>query len=61
MFYATLADTPIGWRSPTNELLVFDNAQVSFQWRDYKDKNRNKVIKLEASEFIRRFLLHVLP
>ena len=46
----------------SNQRIVsLDNAQVSFQWRDYKDKNRNKVMKLEASEFIRRFLLHVLP
>ena len=42
-------------------IVNLDNDQVSFQWRDYKDNNRNKVMKLESSEFIRRFLLHVLP
>jgi hypothetical protein len=46
----------------SNQRIVsLHNDQVSFQWRDYKDKNRNKVMMLDASEFIRRFLLHVLP
>jgi hypothetical protein len=34
---------------------------VSFAWRDYKDGNKSKVMKLDATEFCRRFLLHVLP
>ena len=34
---------------------------VSFQWKDYKDKNRKKVMLLNATEFCRRFMLHVLP
>ena len=42
-------------------IIGFDNEQVSFQWRDYKDDNRTKLMALEASEFIRRFLMHVLP
>jgi ribosomal protein L32 len=46
----------------SNQRIVsLHNDRVSFQWRDYKDKNHNKVMMLEASEFIRRFLLHVLP
>jgi hypothetical protein len=35
--------------------------RVSFHWRDSKDGKRPKVMTLEAVEFIRRFLLHVLP
>jgi hypothetical protein len=35
--------------------------QVTFQWRDYKDNRRQKLMTLSAVEFIRRFLLHVLP
>jgi hypothetical protein len=46
----------------SNQRIVgLDKVQVSFQWRDYKDANRTKVMNLEASEFIRRFLMHVLP
>jgi hypothetical protein len=35
--------------------------RVTFQWRDYKDDKRTKLMTLDTSEFIRRFLLHVLP
>ena len=35
--------------------------RVSFRWRDSKDGKRLKIMTLEAVEFIRRFLLHVLP
>jgi hypothetical protein len=46
----------------SNQRIVgLDNDQVSFQWRDYKDNNRTKLMTLEAPEFIRRFLMHVLP
>ena len=34
---------------------------VTFKWRDYKDHNREKLMTLDISEFIRRFLLHILP
>ena len=34
---------------------------VTFQWRDYKDDNKTKLMSVDAFEFIRRFLLHVLP
>jgi len=34
---------------------------VSFKWKDYADNNREKVMTLSHDEFIRRFLLHVLP
>ena len=35
--------------------------RVSFHWRDSKDGKRLKVMTLEAVQFIRRFLLHILP
>src|SRR5262249_28245472 len=42
-------------------LLMLENAYVSFQYKDYADDHRLKVLRLSADEFIRRFLLHVLP
>jgi hypothetical protein len=42
-------------------LLSLADDRVSFRWRDSKDGNRIKVMTLEAVEFIRCFLLHVLP
>ncbi len=44
-----------------NRILTMKNGQVSFKWRDYKDRNRWKVMTISAQEFIRRFLIHVLP
>lgn len=44
-----------------HRILKLENNTVSFRWRDYADGNRTKVMTLEAGEFIRRFLLHVLP
>jgi len=39
------------------------NGQVSFQWRDYRDRDkyRSRVMTVPAEEFIRRFLIHTLP
>jgi len=42
-------------------LLSLDNGQVRFRWRDSRQNNRSGVMTLDAVEFIRRFLLHVLP
>jgi hypothetical protein len=44
-----------------NRLLSFADSQVTFAWKDYRHESRSKVMRLEASEFVRRFLLHVLP
>jgi hypothetical protein len=44
-----------------NRILANQDGNVSFLWRDYADENRQKTMKLKADEFIRRFLLHVLP
>ncbi|UIF87941.1 IS91 family transposase (plasmid) [Cupriavidus necator] len=46
----------------SNQRLVnFDNGHVTFRWKDYKHPAATKTMTLEADEFIRRFLLHVLP
>jgi hypothetical protein len=46
----------------TNHRIVgIENSKVSFLWKDYADGNKRKIMTLDASEFIRRFLLHVLP
>jgi hypothetical protein len=46
----------------SNQRIVsLQDGQVTFSWRDYKDNNKTKLMKLDASDFIRRFLLHVLP
>ncbi|GAC1663622.1 MAG: IS91 family transposase [Candidatus Dormibacteraceae bacterium] len=44
-----------------NRLVDIEDGHVSFRWKDYRDGEANKTLTLEASEFIRRFLLHTLP
>jgi len=44
-----------------NRLLDIENDRVRFLWKDYRDNNEQKTMDLSAEEFIRRFLLHVLP
>jgi hypothetical protein len=44
-----------------NRLLNIHQGKVTFRWKDYHDHDRQKTMTLEANEFIRRFLLHVLP
>jgi hypothetical protein len=41
-------------------LIKLEDGKVLFRWHDYRD-GKQKVMRLEAFEFIRRFLLHVLP
>jgi len=38
-----------------------ENGYVTFKWRDYKDHNKEKFMTLTVDEFVRRFLMHVLP
>jgi hypothetical protein len=45
----------------SSRLLTLEDDHVSFRWKDYADDHRTKVMRLTADEFIRRFLLHVLP
>jgi len=44
-----------------NRIKNLENGMVSFQWRDYSDGSKTKLMTLAADEFIRPFLLHVLP
>jgi Putative transposase/Transposase zinc-binding domain len=44
-----------------NRLVSLDGGEVRFRWKDYRDGNRQKTMTLEGGEFIRRFLIHVLP
>ena len=44
-----------------NRIVGMNDGKVSFNWRDYKDGNKIKLLTLTSDEFIRRFLLHVLP
>jgi hypothetical protein len=42
-------------------LLDCENGRVRFRWKDYRACDKSKVMTLGAEEFMRRFLLHVLP
>jgi hypothetical protein len=46
-----------------SRLIALDDKGVTFNWKDYRIKGRDrpKTMTLDAAEFIRRFLLHVLP
>jgi hypothetical protein len=44
-----------------DRLVALDGHRVRFRWRDYADGDRLKVMELDAAEFLRRFLLHVVP
>lgn len=44
-----------------HRLTALNGNKVTFRWRDYRHGNRSKEMTLDADEFIRRFLLHVLP
>jgi hypothetical protein len=46
-----------------SRLLSLDERGVSFRWKDYRQsgKMRRKTMTLSPDEFLRRFLLHVLP
>jgi Putative transposase len=49
-----------------SRLVAMDERGVTFRWKDYRDKSnperpRHKTMTLTADEFMRRFLLHVLP
>ena len=44
-----------------HRIVAFENDSVSFRWRDYAHRGKNKVMTVSAHEFLRRFLLHVLP
>ena len=46
----------------SNQRLVsLEDGQVSFRWKDYAHGRQWRTMKLSATEFVRRFLMHVLP
>ena len=44
-----------------NRIVSIEGGEVSFNYRDRSDENKVKVLTLKATEFIRRYLLHILP
>jgi len=44
-----------------NRLVAIDDGHVTFRYKDYRANGAEKTLTLAADEFIRRFLLHVLP
>ena len=44
-----------------SRLVSMEGGKVTFRWRDYRHGRRPRAMTLDASEFIRRFLLHTLP
>jgi len=44
-----------------HRLISFDGSTVTFRWRDYAGGNKTRIMALSSDEFMRRFLLHVLP
>jgi len=44
-----------------NRIVSIKDGTVTFKWRDYKDSNKWKLMTVSGDEFIRRFLIHVLP
>ncbi len=44
-----------------DRLVALTEGRVRFRWRDYADGHRVKVMELDAEEFLRRFLLHIVP
>jgi hypothetical protein len=44
-----------------NRVLGIDHEKVTFRYKDYRHDSQQKTMTLDAEEFIRRFLLHVVP
>lgn len=44
-----------------NRILKMENGCVTFNWRDYNNGNKVKAMTVSALEFIRRFMMHILP
>jgi hypothetical protein len=44
-----------------HRLVACSDESVSFRWRDYAHGNKQKIMTVSTHEFLRRFLLHVLP
>jgi hypothetical protein len=44
-----------------SRILSVADGKVTFLWKDYADRSKTKIMTLDAVEFIRRLLLHILP
>ncbi len=44
-----------------HRLISFKDDRVSFRWKDYASGSKQKILTVSADEFLRRFLIHVLP
>jgi hypothetical protein len=44
-----------------HRLVSLIDGKVTFQWKDYAQGNKQKLMTLDVDEFLRRFLLHALP
>lgn len=52
---------PIGLTISNHRLIGFKDGKVTFRWKDYGRGNKKRMMTVSAGEFLRRFLLHVLP
>jgi len=67
--YLTQADTVVKYLAQYSHKIAISNhrlqrvtdEQVTFGWKDYREKAKRQLMSLSGEEFIRRFLLHVLP
>ena len=44
-----------------HRIVNFADGKVTFRWKDYAHKNKQRLMTVSAEEFLRRFLLHTLP
>ena len=44
-----------------HRIVTLEAGKVTFKWRDYRDSNNHKLMTVDVFEFMRRFLLHILP
>jgi hypothetical protein len=56
-----LAQYTHGVAISNHRLIAFKDGQVTFRWKDYAHGNKKRTMTVSADEFLRRFLLHVLP
>jgi hypothetical protein len=60
-FSAIWGVTPHRVAISNHRLVSFDGDRVTFRWKDYAHGNKERKMTVLAEEFLRRFLLHVLP
>ena len=52
---------PIVWRFPNHRLAALADGMVTFRWRDSAHTSKKRLMTLLVNDFLRRFLLQVLP